>query len=63
MEKTEYNRWQKRKKKEKKKTWGRKKHKMIIDRHPNLLVSTVNFKIKSVNNRDNKILNPATFYL
>ena len=30
MEKTEYNRWQKRKKKEKKKTWGRKKHKMII---------------------------------
>lgn len=63
MEKTEYNRWQKRKKKEKKKTWGRKKHKMIIEMHPNLLVSMVNFKIKSVNNRDNKILNPATFYL
>ena len=59
----EYNRRQKRKKKEKKKTWGRKKHKMIIEMHPNLLVSTRNFKIKSVKSRDNKILNPATFYL
>lgn len=63
MEKeNEYNRWQKRKKKEKKKH-GKKKHKMIVEMHPNLLVSTINFKIKSVNNRDNKILNPATFYL
>ena len=42
---------------------GKKKDKMIVEMHPNLLVSTINFKIKSVNKRDNKILNPATFYL
>ena len=53
----------KKERKKKRKNMGKKKHKMIVEMHPNLLVSTINFKIKSVNNRDNKILNPATFYL
>lgn len=53
----------KKERKKKRKNMGKEKHKMIVEMHPNLLVSTINFKIKSVNNRDNKILNPATFYL
>lgn len=53
----------KKERKKKRKNMGKKKDKMIVEMHPNLLVSTINFKIKSVNKRDNKILNPATFYL